>query len=134
MKTPLHCPECGKAAILVKGVEVYPNRDDLNHLNFWECPSRLCDARVGCHSHSYTPLGTLATLRLRTARSAAHKAFDKLWRSKTMTRIEAYKWLAKELSIESKDCHVSIAQLDEAQCNEVIRLVNSINLLNRKER
>lgn len=40
------------------------------------------------------------------ARVDAHAAFDRLWRSGSMSRGKAYKSLADKLRIPLKDCHI----------------------------
>lgn len=113
------CPTCAMPAELVTGAEVYPHRPDLSAKKVWRCAP--CDARVGCHDGTDVPLGTLAGPELRSARWRAHDAFDRLWkreRGGTMTRAEAYAWLARELSVEVEACHVG--QFDVARCERVV--------------
>jgi len=69
---------------------------------------------VGCHFGTSRPLGRLADHRLRSARRAAHAAFDPLWRGGPMTRAAAYRALADSLGLPRGDCH--IGGMDEAQC------------------
>jgi hypothetical protein len=78
----------------------------------WRC--RPCDASVGCHGHSKTPLGTLAKAALRKARHSAHGVFDPLWKTGHYTRRQAYQLLADEMNIPFADCH--IANFNEDQC------------------
>lgn len=119
------CPYCGDDAELVKGDSIYPHRADLRALNFWRCAP--CDAHVGCHAKNkrlgfagIEPKGRLADESLRKARMRAHEAFDPLWRHGTMSRTEAYQWLAGEVGIPVLDCH--IGEFDEAMCERVVRL------------
>lgn len=113
--TPI-CPYCNKISKLVTGKEIYPHRKDLFSLNFYSCSS--CDAYVGTHKGTTKPLGRLANKELRKAKSAAHRAFDPLWKFGGMKRKEAYKWLAEVLNIKSADCHIGM--FDVEMCEDVV--------------
>ncbi len=115
------CPYCNKKPELVTGIKIYPHRPDLRKLEFWLCEP--CWAYVGTHKRSGLPLGRLADKDLRSAKSAAHRAFDPIWQSKKMKRGDAYAWLARELGISSKDCH--IGEFDQIQCGAVMKAVRS---------
>ena len=56
---------------------------------------------------------------LAKARIAAHAAFDELWRDDAfgMDRSDAYQWLADQLGIPKRDCHM--LYFDEAMCRRV---------------
>jgi len=113
----INCNYCGKAAQLVTGDVIYPHREDLYSLKFYLCNS--CDAYVGCHKNSdAVPLGRLANAELRKAKSAAHAAFDPIWKSGKMTRNKAYELLAKSLRLDKKHCHIGM--FDVETCEEVI--------------
>lgn len=116
------CPYCNREAKLVTGDVVYPHRPDLYTKNFWLCEP--CEAFVGCHPGTLRPLGTLATKTLRQLRLAAHNAFDPIWKSRKLKRKEAYQWLAKEMGIDVKRCHIS--QFNEAECEQVVELSNGL--------
>jgi hypothetical protein len=123
------CPYCGKSAELTTGDWVYPHRKDLSGLKFWVCWP--CDAFVGCHqkgapvggkaSDGTLPLGRLANAELRRAKSAAHAAFDPLWKSGRMSRREAYGWLASKLGIHADQCHIGM--FDVHHCKAVIDVI-----------
>lgn len=121
MNKPI-CSNCIMEAELVTGEVIYPHRPDLSKLYFWKCDS--CGAFVGTHRNSkaHAPLGTLADAETRRARSAAHAAFDPIWKSKKMSRSKAYKWLADQMGIEVKKCHISWFNSDE--CRQVIDVCN----------
>lgn len=106
------CPYCGRKSVLVDGRKVYPHRPDLYSLSFYYCDAGHSAAYVGCHKGTTQPLGRLADVYLRAAKKEAHAAFDPIWRSGTMSRSEAYSWLAKELSIPKKRCHIGMFDLD----------------------
>lgn len=112
------CPYCGDVSKLTTGEFVYPHRPDLGHLKFYVCIP--CDARVGCHGSSSKPLGRLANGELRSAKSAAHAAFDPLWKRGTMKRTEAYAWLSEAMGLDPRDTHIGM--FDIPQCNKVIKL------------
>ena len=113
------CPYCGKAAELVDGSYVYPHRYDLAHKQFWVCTP--CDARVGCHSNSIQPLGRLANAELRGWKMQAHAAFDPIWKRKYMrSRGVAYSWLANQLELKKKDCHIGMFGVD--MCKRVVEV------------
>lgn len=118
------CPYCKSSAELVTGAAIYPHRPDLSGLNFWRC--KPCRAHVGCHQSDNNygdgtrPLGRLANAELRAAKQAAHAAFDPLWKSQTMRRRSAYRWLAGQLGIPINCTH--IAEFDLALCRQVVRV------------
>jgi hypothetical protein len=56
------------------------------------------------------------------ARVKAHKAFDTLWKSRHMTRDEAYTWLANRMNRPKLRTHISY--FGTGQCMAVIVFVN----------
>ena len=112
------CDYCGEDAELVTGKEIYPHRPDLYSKPFWEC--KPCKAYVGCHEGTERKLGRLANAELRQAKSEAHKAFDPKWRRTTTSRKNAYRWLAEQLNIDFKKCHIGYFDVD--MCNRVIEV------------
>lgn len=118
------CDYCGNKAALVTGRKIYPHRPDLFPLRFWHCEP--CKAWVGCHKNSDAqPLGRLANAELRLAKSAAHRAFDPLWKSGETTRKQAYQWLSIQLGIPSESCHIGM--FDVATCLRVQTICASMN-------
>ena len=124
------CDYCGEDAKLVKGTKIYPHRSDLAHLNFHYCDNGHSPAYVGCHKQhpkyspdGTTPLGRLADAELRAAKSAAHAAFDPLWRDKGVfkSRGEAYGWLACEMGLPKSECHIGM--FDVEQCEQAKDIV-----------
>lgn len=122
------CDYCGSEAELVGGDVIYPHRPDLAGKKIWRCSP--CDAYVGTHQDSDAkPLGRLANRDLREAKIAAHAAFDPLWRAKvrrdgcsrSKARGKGYKWLAGQLGIEAKDCHIGM--FDVETCRRVVAVV-----------
>lgn len=116
MSRRVQCPYCQGRANLVRGDRIYPHRDDLADLWFYLCAP--CDAYVGCHDDTTRPKGRLANAETRLARIAAHTAFDQLWQSGDMRRGDAYRWLAGQLGIPRKKCH--IGNFDVARCQRVV--------------
>jgi hypothetical protein len=125
MPTPLPskrrvtCNYCDQAAELHNGLAVYPDRKDLSDRQFWVCWS--CNAWVGCHRDTDSPIGSLADEELRSARIAAHAAFDPIWKEERLPRPEAYAWLAQELGIPRQHCHIGLLELDD--CRRVSQIV-----------
>ena len=112
------CPYCGHPSQLVTGREVYPRRKDLARNMYYLCEP--CDAYVGCHPHTVSPLGRLANAQLRGAKQWAHAVFDPIWQSKRMTRKDAYLWLAGQLGISINECHIGHFDID--QCRAVVEI------------
>lgn len=110
---PPTCIECANTAKLVTGQRIYPHRRDLYSRHFYLCQ---CGAYCGTHKGTTRPLGYPCGPETRKARSAAHAAFDPLWRGKSapMRRDEAYKWLAGKLGIPRGDCHIGMMNADLA--------------------
>lgn len=106
------CVECnGRDPELVGGDVIYPHRPDLYRKKFLRC---RCGAYVGCHMGTDLPLGHPAGPLTQRARKDAHAAFDPLWKrkmakdgvSKHEARGAGYRWLAAELGIDPKACHI----------------------------
>jgi len=109
------CNYCGRHAELHGGLAVYPDRKDLKDRQFWVCWA--CDAWVGCKKGTDEPYGELADEELRSARIAAHKAFDPVWENELMTKRDAYAWLAGELGVTPAECQIGLLSL--ADCLRV---------------
>lgn len=82
-----------------------------------------CNSCVGAHSDTGKPLGSVAGKSIRTARMAAHKAFDPLWKSgeqdrRFLKREYAYEWLTEFMGMPRPDVHIGL--FDEAQCKRVM--------------
>lgn len=120
MDTPPRCPYCKAPSVLTKGSAIFPFRTDLAELPYFRCAP--CDAHVGCHPGTTSPLGSLAGPALRKARAAAHAAFDPTWRGigTPGARRRAYTALARELGLTVHACH--IAWLDESECARVVEI------------
>ena len=119
------CPYCNSPPQLVSGAERYPNHPEAHRRLFYVCTD--CDASVGCHPGSRTPLGTLADAPLRKVRQIAHEALAKLTTERSLSRGEAYRWLADAMGRPPRDCH--IAQFDLDLCAAASAAID--NKLNR---
>lgn len=83
----------------------------------WMCDT--CKSYCGCHPGTNKPLGRLANKTLRQLKRKLHdEYFDKLWRSKNMTRHAAYKWLSETLGIPKKYTHIGM--FSETTCLRAI--------------
>ena len=116
------CDYCGNSAPLVTGREVYPHRPDLFTKKFYQCVP--CGAYVGCHPGTTQPLGRLADAELRREKMAAHAAFDPLWKNGEHKRGKLYGWLANQLGIEKKDCHIGMFSAD--MCRRVVEICRTV--------
>lgn len=122
------CPYCARPAVLMQDSSpLYRGRD---YGPVWIC--RPCNAWVGCHRGTTTPLGRLADAELRRAKMAAHAAFDPLWQakmrrdkvSKKRARGAGYAWLAQQLGIPREECHIGM--MDAALCRRVVDVCKSV--------
>ena len=55
----------------------------------------------------------------RQKRILAHIWFDSLWKSKQMTRKEAYSWLQEQMNLPPGECHIGM--FNEEQCNRAVK-------------
>lgn len=119
---PTICPHCGSDVDFVNNSKIYGKE-----FGDWPwaylCRNKVCDSYIGVHSGTRHALGTLADAPTRAARKTAHSAFDQIWKTKTMKRGEAYRWLAKELDIEPWRCH--IGWFGVGYCKQVTKLATS---------
>ncbi|WP_333838779.1 zinc-finger-containing protein [Novosphingobium sp.] len=119
-------PACGEGCepggvALASGAVVYPHRPDLAGKWLWRC---RCGAYCGTHPNLFA-VGTPAGAATRRAREEAHAAFDPLWRRRAeisglkpnVARGRGYKWLAQQLGITTKECHIGL--MNAAMANRV---------------
>ncbi|WP_009630279.1 zinc-finger-containing protein [Synechocystis sp. PCC 7509] len=116
---PQKCPFCRSSVSLIDSAKVFGCSYGFIYL----CNSYpKCDARVGCHPGTITPLGTLADKDLRKWRRKTHRKFDPLWQSGVFPdRQAAYKWLSKAMRLPLERTHV--AMFDIRQCQRAIACV-----------
>lgn len=107
----LKCSYCDKEAELVNSTEIYGQGRDYGW--FWLC--KLCGAFVGCHKGTKKPMGTLANKEIRELRKQAHALFDPIWRSRQMTRKQAYRRMAEILAVDSDEAHISMLSKDNLE-------------------
>lgn len=117
----MKCQYCEQDAELVDGEKMYPHVPRLAGKKFWRCVP--CNAHVGCHPGTENPLGRIANAELRRAKMAAHAAFDQIWNSGEVKRRDAYRWLADQLGMKKKLCH--IGWFDVNTCKRVVELCKS---------
>lgn len=112
------CPYCGQIAHWVDNKAVYGRNFGRSYMMYLCKP---CDAYVGCHKNSKTPLGTLANAELRYFRKLAHSKFDVMWNTGRMTRSKAYRFLKKYFGRE-----IHIGEADIETCREIIMLMERV--------
>lgn len=115
------CPYCGHESKKVKGTEIHCGRSSVATDTYYECLP--CYAYVGCHKNTDRPLGTLANEELRRIRYMTHSEFDWIWlnpKFSKMNRTDAYHWLARQLGIKPKDCHIGLFTIKECQRAQAI--------------
>ena len=126
LEIPTICRYCGGVIRLVPAESVYGESTvklGMAGEKLYQCQN--CNARVGCHKGSTRPLGNVANEMLRLKRMEAHRVFDDSWRSRHMSRTQAYKWLSQQLRIPLKRTHIGGFEMD--QCQKVIELCGGNN-------
>lgn len=127
---PTTCPYCRCSVKLVDSAEIYNGR---SYGMAYVCSQfPICDSYVGCHPNTKIPLGRLADKELRLAKTAAHKAFDAVWKENAIqrklspkeARIRGYAWLADSLKMLRKDCHIGM--MDVKTCKRVVEVCSRI--------
>lgn len=108
------CNYCGKPAEYVDSTVVYGSSYGM----IYYC--KPCNAWVGVHKGSGTPLGTLANAELRAYRRKAHGLFDRIWRRRWMSRGKAYAWLSEQMGLAKEETHIGMFSIE--QCKIVIDL------------
>ncbi|TYS14325.1 hypothetical protein FZC78_19300 [Rossellomorea vietnamensis] len=116
------CPYCGNNAKFITSKEFY-GKD--YGTNLYSC--RPCDAYVGTHGRSKTPLGTLANRSLREMRKRTHASFDPLWKSRRMSRSEAYQWISEVMQLPPEKAHIGM--FNEKQCFELLKHIRNLSLV-----
>ena len=121
----LVCPYCNKSSELVDSKEIYGTSYGMIYL------CRPCDAYVGVHKGTTDALGRLANKELREAKKEAHKYFDLIWKTKQMTRTEAYQWLSNSLNTPKDYTHIGMFNVKS--CQDVVfyskQLLNDLRRL-----
>jgi len=122
------CPYCGDNATLVDSKIIYGK----SHGMMWLC--KPCDAYVGTHKNSkrHAPMGNMANEELRRWKVNAHNAFDPIWKHRVVKKLhnryeerkKAYSWLAKQLGIPIRHCHIGAFDLET--CKRVVEICDRI--------
>ena len=119
---PTVCDYCG-------GKVEFVNNEVIYHKPYGKWPfiylCHSCGAKVGCHKETRIPLGTLANDSLRKKRMDVHNAFDHLWKSKIVSRTNAYVMLRERLGITANECH--IGQFTFEMCEKALLAIEIIN-------
>lgn len=108
------CNYCGKTAKFVDSAIIYGSSYGMIYF------CKDCNAWVGVHKGSATPLGTLANAELRAYRRKAHGLFDRIWRRRWMSRGKAYTWLSEQMGLSREETHIGMFSIK--QCRTVIDL------------
>jgi hypothetical protein len=113
------CSECGVKAVLKDSKIIY----GISYgRKVWVCPNHpKCDQYVGCHKGTDKPLGKLCNQETRGYRIRAHEAFDRLWKSRIITRENAYREL--EFFFNRR---IHIGESDIETCKAIIEWSNSL--------
>lgn len=121
MEVSTICRYCGGKIRMVPARAIYGGavkRLKMEHEYIYQCQN--CNARVGCHKGTKRPLGNVANETLRLKRMETHQVFDAFWRAAGMSRSQAYKWLAGQMSLAEEQTHIGSFEMDE--CAKVIEL------------
>lgn len=118
LPAPIDCRLCGGEVEIVNNSEIYGR----SYGDWpWAYRCRNCGAYVGMHPYTAIPLGTLADGATRDARRRAKDVFNPLWQQGSMTRTEAYTWLASHLGVAVAACH--IGWFDVEMCEQVVTII-----------
>lgn len=114
----IKCPYCGQPAVLRPASYVYKDRAKEEHL--YVCSNfPNCNSYVGVYPGTLKPKGTLANGDLRNKRIHTHKLFDRIWKSKIMSRQSAYCWMRDRFGLSTAQAH--IGQFGDYMCDELMR-------------
>ncbi len=120
-RNTVRCPYCGAQAKLRPATAVYGDATINKDTYVYLCDRYpKCDSYVYAHPQSKEPMGTLANGDLRHKRILAHRAINKLCKSKKMTEREVYKFLGYQLGIPFEMTH--IASFGEYMCGRVVQV------------
>lgn len=124
-KPPI-CPTCGAKSDFFADSSRFYSRD---YGPVWACEP--CGAWVGCHRGTKIALGRPANQELRTARKELHAVFDPVWKARQAatgdewSRAQAYKWLAEQMGIDRKECHIGMFSVE--QCAAAMKIIAPIH-------
>ena len=124
--TGLICPYCNGKTEYIDSSYIYGRSYGMIYI------CKPCDAYVGVHKGTDKALGRLADKELRKSKKQAHYYFDQIAKTKLINKIwnkwipnisnrnKAYKWLAIQLDMDEKFCHIGM--MDVEQCNKVVNV------------
>ncbi|SFF22727.1 Protein of unknown function [Paenibacillus algorifonticola] len=99
---PTSCPYCGSVVVYTSNAVIYGKV--YGNGRCYKCTR--CDAYVGVHTGTNTPLGRLANREMRKLKKECHALFDPVWQgNKNLKRVQAYGRLANVLGIPHNECH-----------------------------
>src|SRR5690606_15084127 len=111
----LICPYCGGKSEHADSAIVYGFSAGMIYV------CRPCGAWVGTFKgFPSVAIGRLANRELRETRRRAYEHFECLYKRGHMPKSQAYQWLAKQLRIPAKECH--LGWFDLKQCQKVIEV------------
>lgn len=109
----MNCPYCKKQAVWCENKAIYGKNYGRSFMCYYCKP---CNAYVGCHNNSRTPLGTIANAELRELRKKAHAEFDPIWRNRSQkNRGKLYAEISRHFG---KDIH--IGESDVEMCKKIL--------------
>ena len=114
MKIPEICRFCGGVVRKGSTSEIHKKGNQAIYI----CTN--CNAYVMCHKGTGIPMGKLANAVLRLKRQETHRIFDSFWKSRKLSRDEAYVWLARSMNLPEENAHIAYFEMDE--CEQVIKL------------
>lgn len=116
------CPECGKRMVLRETHRFLRNG---NPRKFYGCLGYpKCRATHGAHQDG-RPLGIPANEETKLARVQAHAVFDRLWKTGTMSRKQAYVHMRELMGLSKDNAH--IGKFTKEQCDRLIELLAAEN-------
>ena len=115
----VYCDYCGHLAKYVDSEVIYKKSYGMIYL----CSP--CDAYVGTHKRTDTPLGRLANAELRKWKKLAHAYFDPIWQHGRFKkrRGDAYKWLSEQMKLPVSETHIGM--FDVEQCRQVVSIMEN---------
>lgn len=117
---PTVCDYCGAEVEFTSNAKIYGR--EYGNGKCYKCTR--CDAYVGVHTGTQTPLGRLANKELRDLKKQCHALFDPAWKgnSKKLNRDKAYSRLATLLDIPLRECHFGWFDKDMLlKCLDIMR-------------
>lgn len=109
------CPYCGNKAEWVENKEIYGRNYGKSYMMYLCKP---CDAYVGCHNNTRTPLGVMANKELREWRKKVHALIDPIWKTGKLHRAQVYARLSNALGYQ-----YHTGESDIETCKKIIDLV-----------